>query len=77
MLGKMCGHKSSACTASTPMCVFEAGERVSAKPWVCLLLVVAASCQGELRGGDRGDQVKARPAADKDWSQGSLTLNEW
>lgn len=35
--------------------------------------------QPAVRGaqGERGGQVKAGPAADEDWSQRSLTPNEW
>ncbi|KAG7483497.1 hypothetical protein JOB18_050047, partial [Solea senegalensis] len=35
--------------------------------------------QPAVRGaqGESGGQVKAGPAADKDWSQRSLTPNEW
>lgn len=43
---------------------------------VCLLLVEGASCQRGAQG-ERGGQVKGGPAADEDWSQRSLTANEW
>lgn len=63
---------------SVKSCVFAEGVYASVEP-----KDLSSGCcwlwQPAVRGaqGERGGQVKGGPAADEDWSQRSLTPNEW
>lgn len=60
------------------MCVFVEGVHAFVEP-KDLSSVCCWLWQPAVRGaqGERGGQVKGGPAADGDWSQRSLTPNEW
>lgn len=84
----MIGGKKWGCVASASrcitgslcsnVCVFVEGVHAFGEP-ADLSSVCCCLWQPAVRGaqGERGGQVKAGPAADEDWSQRSLTPNEW
>lgn len=71
-------HPHASQPLAATMCVFVQGVHAFVEP-KDLSSVCCWLWQPAVRGaqGESGGQVKGGPAADEDWSQRSLTSNEW